>query len=1058
MKIKKGWKITWITLGSLLGLIVVTVIVALWLIFTPSKLTKIVNSLAGNFITCEARFGNVDLTLLSTFPDAGLKIENVVIVNPGKGRLIDCGQNDTVAKIGSLTVGIDVKAFLKENKVIVHKVILDDASANLYIAEDGTANFDIFPKSEETDTSSSGSMPSLIDLKKIKISNLNALFANDHEGCMSAEVWGVDLDLKGSMEGEDIAADLKMEAEQLYFCQGSAGTPMLAAHAKELEMKAEGKKEGEHIVADVKLDGKSVDMDQIDSLGHHTLKAVLNDLLLKVEGNGDMDEMRCQLNLGVEKGTLNAGGTEMVNEKLRGSKRELLRVEMPDVVVSLNKKEVWLSNTKIKIDDYALMLNGQCYLPHEGDPLRVDMAAETDGDWRIAPLLDIIPEQYVSFRKGMELDGELGFVVAAMGNLTDSTMPGVSATITLKKGRFYAPKMLPYKIEKVKGSLTADLYLDKSRESWVKIESLRAHTQGTNVCMNGRVDDLLGDMRVDAQVKGSLPLEDVKPMIPKGMNITAKGDADLDLYANFKMSQLQKHAYDKMKANGTVKLKDLDVSYDSLYADAKHLDIALQMPAKEKGKLADVQLLSGKMNVENGKKMQLDLENASIKIGVNNVMKEQLTAAFDIKIGETDAKMDSTIVLLSEMKLDGSVRLDSTKQNIIKQYNPRFNLTVDNVLLYTPKMPENVRVTEFDMSYSPALLNIRTAKVKLGHSDFELYGEVENLEDWMDKKAMLKGDLNFTSDYADVDQMMNIFSGIGSDKDSLEVMREEDAVPAEANPFIVPRDVNVTLHTHVKRSIAFGNDLHDVAGALTVNDGRVVLDQMGFVCKAATMQLTALYRSPRPGNLFAAIDFHLLDIQIDELLDMIPAVDTLVPMLSAFDGNANFHLAGESYLDAFYRPKMSSVKGAAAISGQNLVVMDNSDLATIAKLMRFKSWKDKDNKIKIDSLSVEMTCMDDGHGTEIEILPFLLSMGSYQICISGVQGINKDCAYHLELLKNPLLAKVGVDVKGSITHPKIKLGKVIYADLFRPKRHGVAEKKALEIKNKVRAALEANVR
>ena len=51
MKIKKGWKITWITLGSVVGLVIVVFAVALWLVFTPSKLTKIVNSLAGNFIT-----------------------------------------------------------------------------------------------------------------------------------------------------------------------------------------------------------------------------------------------------------------------------------------------------------------------------------------------------------------------------------------------------------------------------------------------------------------------------------------------------------------------------------------------------------------------------------------------------------------------------------------------------------------------------------------------------------------------------------------------------------------------------------------------------------------------------------------------------------------------------------------------------------------------------------------------------------------------------------------------------------------------------------------------
>lgn len=1058
MSIKKGWKITWIALGSLLGLVVVTVAVALWLVFTPSKLTKIVNGLVGNFITCDAKFGNVDLTLLSTFPDAGLKIENVVIVNPGKGPIVDYKQNDTVARIGSLTVGIDVKAFLKDNKVIVHQVVLEDATANLFIDSLGTANFDIFPKSDDT-TSSETKLPEVIDLKKIKIDNLNATFLNCKDGMMSAEVAGMDMNLKGSMEQEDIVADLKLGINQLFFVQGEV-QPMLTAHVKGLEMKADGKKEGEHIDADIRIDGKNVDLDQVDSLGNHTLKAVLDGLLLKAKGNGDMDSMRCKLDLGVEKGTLNAAGTEMVNETLRESKKDLLGVEMPDVVVKLNKKEIWLSDSKIKLDDYALMLNGQCYLATEERPLTMDMAVETDGSWRVKPLLDIVPERFVGFRKGMEqLDGDVAFVLNANGTLTDSTMPNIVGNIRLADGRFYAPKMLPYKINKVKGELGVDLNLDKRKESHVTIKNLKAHTQGTDVTLNGRVDDLLGDMRVDAKVKGTLPLEDVKPMLPKTMNIELEGDADVDVSAKFAMSQLKKQAYDKMKASGTVKFKGLQVDLDTIHATAPDLAIALQLPATEhKGRMADVKLKGSALKAKMGKSISAEVKNPDISVGVNNMMKEQLAASFKLGMGETEANVDSMIFSLVELKLDGSMRMDSLQKDVLKKFNPRLNAETRSALVFMPQLPEAVRLRDFDMSYTPELIDIREAKVTLGHSDFELYGTVDNFEEWLDNKAMLKGDLNFTSDYADVDQIMNMFSGMGSDPDTLEAQRKEDAVPAEANPFIVPKNVNVTLHTHIKRSIAFGNDLHDVAGALTVKDGRVVLDQMGFVCKAATMQLTALYKSDRPGHLFTALDFHLLDIQIDELLDMIPAVDTLVPMLSAFNGNANFHLAAETYLDARYQPKLPTLKGAAAITGENLVVMDNKDIATIAKLMRFKSWKDKDNKIKVDSLSVEMVAMDDGHGCEVEIFPFLLNVGSYQVCISGLQGVDKSCNYHLELLKNPLLAKVGVDVKGSILSPKISLGKVLYADLFRPKKQGVAEKRALEVKRKVREALEANVR
>ncbi len=1053
MSIKKGWKITWISLGSLLGLVVIVLAVAMWMVFTPSKLTKIVNSLSDRFITCEASFGNVDLTLLSTFPDAGLRIDNVVIVNPMKGA-----PNDTLARIGSLTVGIDVKAFIKENKVIVHQVRLDDATANLYIDRDGKANFDIFPPSEKKEEDTTGAtLPGLIDLKKIKVSNLNASFIDEKDG-MDASIAHLDMALKGTMSDKDIDADLDLESRQIRFTMtDSTGVDKLAAALTDLKFDGDGSMKGDDLKADLDLRGGRVELTMRDSTGVDKMVAALNGMGLGLDAKGSMPQMAGLLKLKVEDGRLKVGENEMVNDRLQASTEELLEMEVPFKANIVNGE--WrVESGKLKIDDYGLAASGEVLLATAARPMTVDVALSTDGAWQVKPLLEIVPEAYTGFAKGMELDGRVALEATAKGPLTDTTMPVVDAKVELARGLFHSPSMLPYRIEKISGNLAAHLDLGKGGKSSARINRLKARTRDTEISLTGRADDLTGDMHVDATLQGSLPLEDAMPLIPQRLKLAAKGNADLDLHANFKMSQLKQQAFDKMKASGTLKMSKVDVIFDTLHATAPTLDIALQVPSREHGGLmADARITSGELKVESGK-MRVELENADIGMGVNNLLKQQPLASVNIQIGESEASIDSTMLSFGGLKLKGSVRLDSTQQNLLLQYNPRFEVSTHSAVLYAPTLPDAVRLSELEVDYKPNLCDIKQVQVRLGHSDFSLYGMVKNIEDWLGKKTMLKGDLNLTSSYADVDQMMDIFSGMGSDKDSLAQMRKEDSVPADANPFIVPKDVDITLYTHIQRSVAFGNDLNDVAGSLTIKDGVAVLDQIGFVCKAATMQLTALYRSPRPGNLFTALDFHLLDIQIHELLEMIPAVDTLVPMLSAFDGNANFHLAGETYLDARYRPKMSSIMGAAAITGENLVVMDNKSISNIAKLMKFKSWKDKDDKIKIDSMSVELTCMDVGFGTEVEVLPFLLNVGSYQICASGVQSLGSDCSYHLELLKNPLLVKVGVDVKGTLANPKISLGKVMYSDLFKPKKQGVAEKKALEIKSKVRKALEANVR
>lgn len=1005
----KWLKATLITLGSLLGLAVVTVAVALWLVFTPSQLTKIVNSLAGRFVTCETHFGRVNLTLFRTFPDAGLVINDVYVVNPLEGA-----PTDTVASIGSLTVGVDVKKYLKEKEVIVHQVLLDKVQANLYTDSLGNANYDIFPHSdkEKDTTESTFSLDSLpdIDLRKVKISNLGAVYCDRRNG-LDAAVDDFDLSVRGMLREGRVNATLDL------------GTDRIA-------------------------------LATTDSTGAASLDALLNDLKLSLNAAGDLDAVDGHLKLNVKGGKLRTGETDMVNEQLQASKRDLLRLDVP-FAADLQRMLISIEDeASLKLDEYALSLSGTAQLATDSLPMEVHAGVATDGAWQVEPLLALLPEQFTTWKKGMDLDAKVELQATADGTLTDSTMPLINATATLADGRFYMPSAVPYKVGRINGDLSARLDLGKGGVSSARIGSLKAHTLNTDLSVSGRADDLLGDMHIDAAVRGAMPLADAMPLVPDSLGLDAKGKADIDLKANFRLSQLSDMDLEHMAASGTVKLTSLDVTFDSIHATAPRLDIALQLPAREHGgKMADAHVKGSGLHVQMPG-ISGTLDNPDINLGVNNPMKEQLAAAFEIKSGEAEANIDSMMVSLGALALSGSMQIDSTQENPLRRFNPVADIDMHSAVLYMPLLPDAVRLSQFTMAYRQDKLNIKNADVKLGHSDFQLYGEVDNIEKWMSHEGMLVADLNFTSGYTDVDQLMDMFSGMGSDTDTLEQMRQEDSVPDEANPFIVPKDVDVTLHTHIRRSVAFGNDLNDVAGSVTVKDGTAILDQIGFVCKAATMQLTAFYRSPRPNNLFCALDFHLLDIRIDELLQMIPTVDTLVPMLAAFNGNANFHLAAETYLDAFYHPKMSTLLGSAAISGEDLVVMDNNSIAQIAKLMQFKSWKDKDDKIKIDSLNVELTCVRK----EIEVYPFVLNIGKYQLCASGKHNLDNVCNYHVELLKNPLMAKVGVDVKGSLSSPKISLGEVRYADLYKPQKQGVVEKRTLELKRMIREALEANVR
>jgi hypothetical protein len=250
----------------------------------------------------------------------------------------------------------------------------------------------------------------------------------------------------------------------------------------------------------------------------------------------------------------------------------------------------------------------------------------------------------------------------------------------------------------------------------------------------------------------------------------------------------------------------------------------------------------------------------------------------------------------------------------------------------------------------------------------------------------------------------------------------------------------------------------NVGGDVTIKDGVAVLQELGFSSDAAKMQLTAIYKSPSIDELFMELDFHLLDIEIDELISLVPAVDSIIPMLKSFSGKAQFHLAVETEVKPDYWPKMSTLIGAAAIEGKNLVIMDNEVFNSIKK----KLLMSKNATNVIDSLDVEIQILRN----KVDLYPFLIHMDRYQAVIAGRHNINKDldCGYHISLTDTPLPIRLGVDISGPIVDiadrplKHIKLVRPKYNKLFKPDKRGDTEQKVLSMKQDILETLRSNVR
>ena len=231
-----------------------------------------------------------------------------------------------------------------------------------------------------------------------------------------------------------------------------------------------------------------------------------------------------------------------------------------------------------------------------------------------------------------------------------------------------------------------------------------------------------------------------------------------------------------------------------------------------------------------------------------------------------------------------------------------------------------------------------------------------------------------------------------------------------------------------------------------MKDQYVQMTDLSMRSQAANVQTTLIYKASDPRRAYAGFDLRMDDIDVASLVSFMPSLDSIVPMLRSFEGQVDFHIAGESDLDSTLMIDLPTLRSAAYLDGRNLVLMDGETFAEISKMLMFKN---KERNL-IDSISVDFLVKDG----IIEIFPFLVEMDRYKVAVGGEQHIDMTFDYHISVLKSPIPFRLGLDVYGSLDDTKFRITKAKYKDLFIPSRRAKVDSAQLNVRAQIRRMLQ----
>ena len=993
----------WSLLG-LFGAIIIALSIACYLIFTPARLTAIAHQVADQYVTCEYELDEVELTYFSTFPYFGVSVKDACLINPMEGA-----QSDTLVAVPELLVSLKLIDAIHGN-ICIKRFHLRDATANIYIAADGTTNFDVFKSEEEEEEE------------------------EEDEGGWQLK----------SVRWEE---DLKVSARHLSF------------------------------------------VDEKD-----TIAASLDDVTISLASK-ERDTMEgAQLDLTAKNVCAMLKGEEYAKDLF-------LRLHLP--AYFNNSEHIYIDGAKLQVNEFGLLLDGEVGSPcFSSGVYTCDATVATDGAWSIQSLLALVPARFTESLSDINVDGLIQLEASAKGTYSDSIMPVLTAHLDVKEGKG-AYKPLPYTLRDLQLDADARLDLNKQQPSTVTINKLSAKTKESRIAAKGKVEDLLEDMLLDLHLDIDANLPDFAYFMPKEMDL--KGQTKGKANAKIRLSDLSEMRLEKGTIDADLTLTDIAYTMDSMEATLPYTKAKVFIPNKNPSRKsvnwACVDLDTKQVNFSMDTTINAALGASMIRIEAANVLNNEQdyfasihTASLDgrfedihadltnaeleaylaggkkmsakIQTDALQAEMGEELMVKTEaLRIEAAARYKAGEENILLQWNPRLTIHLKNGEVRMPeRLPEPVYIPSIEFAYSNKAMNIANSRIELGNSDLNIKGNVRHIGGWFRHKKILEGELDIVSDHCDANQLMAWFSadeetsqesGAESQESKAESQEELTSTPEqntpdstkEMEPFMVPLDVDLALNTNLKEVEIFNQVAKDLKGGIFMQEGNLILDEVGFVCRAAKLQLTAMYRSPRRNHLYLGMDYHMVDVDIDELLTMIPNLEEMVPMLSSFKGAAEFHLAAETYLNSQYQPKMSTLRGAASLTGKDLVVLDGETFDKISKLLLFS----KKTENKIDSINAELTI----YKNQIDVYPLCVQMDNYMVALGGRHNTNMTFDYDINVL-SPIY--LGVKVSGSMDDLQIKLAKCKFAQDFKPHWYQKVDNQSRELRERIKQSMEKNVR
>jgi len=522
-------------------------------------------------------------------------------------------------------------------------------------------------------------------------------------------------------------------------------------------------------------------------------------------------------------------------------------------------------------------------------------------------------------------------------------------------------------------------------------------------------DDIIIDINYGAKVASLKTLLEMIPpaILPDVKNVDTKGNLALKGWVKGKYNDTSiPQVWCELNVdNGYIKYNQLPKSIDNINIDTKVL-----------------------FDGNNDQNTNIDINRFHFEIGGN---------PFDISVGVRTPMTDADIKALVKGKLDfaslndalplagidlkgiltANVNFAGRMSQIEKEQYELLNLggtlSLQNFTAVTEDIPMPIDISKADLEFTPKYVNLSQFDAKMGESDIQASGRLENFLNYAMKDEKLKGSLQLSSNYINCNQLMS------SDTSSVATTADTSVMSV----IVLPSNVDLSINANIKKILYDNLTLANAKGGVAIKDRALHLNNLSADFAGGQIQLSGKYIAENTLSALANMDVKLQDIQVKDLANSFDMFNKVLPMLKGLDGKVSLDFNFSDKLDQNMSPVLMALNAVGNFKADSLKIIDQQLLTRVTSLIGVK---EQSNVLKKINASFAVT------NGKIGINPFPASVGSTDIMVGGEYGLDESLNMQVDLkvpaaqvtgAVNNLITQLGG--KSAITSNSINIGVAI---------------------------------